>query len=305
MTHAPIILFVYNRPEHTRHTLDALAMNEGAKESDLYIYCDGAKTDASEHQLQKISTVRSIAGSESRFKQVIVVARNTNMGLANSVISGVTEVLDKYGKAIILEDDLVSDRYFLSYMNQALDMYTHNEDVACISGYIYPVKKELPDSFFLKGADCWGWGTWKRAWTLFEKNGSKLLQELETRQLLHDFEFYGTYPYIQMLKDQIAGKNNSWAILWYASAYLKNRFTLYPGKSLIHNIGIDGSGTHSGKSEQFAVEIRNSPVMLAKIPIEENLSAKKIVSHYFASVFGTSKPSLFKRIFRKIRTKLN
>jgi hypothetical protein len=124
---------------------------------------------------------------------------------------------------------------------------------------------------------------------------------LETGKLYSDFNFGDTYPYIQMLKDQIAKKNNSWAILWYASAYLKNKYTVYPGHSLINNIGIDGSGTHSGTSSSFDVKLKNSEIKVEKLAVTENNEAKKIVGEYFKSLYHTPKQTLFQKIINRLK----
>jgi hypothetical protein len=303
LNYAPIILFTYNRPEHTQKTLDALAINPEAKDSLLFIYCDGAKDNATTEVLDKIKKNIAISHSESRFKHVQVIEHSINKGLANSVVDGVTEIVNKFDKVIVLEDDLISDKWFLKYMNDSLNLYEFEQEIACISGYIYPVAKQLPQTFFIKGADCWGWATWKRAWMLFEKDGEKLLNELESKKLIYDFNFYNTYPYIQMLKDQINKKNNSWAILWYASAYLKNKYTLYPGQSLINNIGIDGSGTHSGSSSYFDIHLLNEKIKVEKISIFENSKAKQIISEYFALINRREKQSIFHKILKRLRLK--
>ncbi len=284
MSLAPIVLFVYNRPEHTLRTLDALSKNTEAAESILFIYCDGPKSNASNAQLEKIKEVSCIAKSEIRFKEVHVIDRKENMGLASSVIAGVTEIVNKYGKIIVLEDDLVTSPYFLKFMNDALNVYALSDDVVCVSGYTYPVKKKLPETFFIKVAECWGWATWKRGWEIFEIDGAKLLCEIENKNLGSAFDFNNSYKYTQMLKEQIEGKNSSWAIRWYASAFLKNKLCLFPGTSLIQNIGIDGSGTHSGISDKWTVNLSRVKVNVSKITIEENLKAKKLFVNHFDSI---------------------
>lgn len=140
---------------------------------------------------------------------------------------------------------MITSPYFLQYMNDALSLYKDIEEVISIHGYSYPVKRTLPDTFFLRGADCWGWATWKRGWKLFNLDSSDLYQQLQVNQQCYTFDFEGTHSYCKMLKNNIQGKNDSWAIRWYASAFLRNKLTLYPGRSLIHNIGNDGSGSHS------------------------------------------------------------
>ncbi|MBL7057748.1 glycosyltransferase [Patescibacteria group bacterium] len=277
---APIALFVYNRPEHTRKTIEALRKNDLAIESNLIIFSDGPKNkDAAVgvHEVRKY--LKSISG----FKTVDIVEREENYGLAKSIINGVTEIVNNYGKIVVLEDDLVTSKYFLKYMNDALDMYECDRQVASINGYIYPIKEDLPETFFIKGADCWGWGTWKRGWDMFEADGQKLLNELREKKLTKKFDFDNAYPYSQMLKMQIVGLNNSWAIRWHASAFLKNKLTLYPGKSLVHNIGNDDSGTHSGTYSMFDVEVSGVPILIKKILMEENEKVLEYINKYLTS----------------------
>lgn len=294
---APVILFAYNRPEHTRKTLIALSENVLADKSELFIFIDGPK---SKEQSLKTEEVRKIAEEKKWCSKVNIIVSDFNKGLAVSVTKGVTEIVNKYGKAIVLEDDHISDKWFLKFMNDALNVYESDDRVACISGYIYPVKGKLPGTFFLKGADCWGWATWKRSWDILDLNGEKLLKQLEEQEKTADFNFYDSYPYVQMLKDQIAKKNNSWAILWYASAYLKNKYCLYPGHSLIHNIGVDGSGTHSGTTEKFDVNLQQKENKVEKMEVSEKPENKKIIAEYFRSLHKAESTNLLKRILKKI-----
>ena len=178
-------------------------------------------------------------------------------------------------------------------------MYEKEEKVISIHGYIYPIKKDLPETFFIKGADCWGWATWKRGWGLFESDGKNLLAELEKRNLIKEFDFDGAYNYSGMLKRQIEGKNDSWAVRWYASAFLKNKLTLYPGQSLVQNIGQDASGTHKGDSNAHRVIVSDRKINVEKIEIIENGKIKKSIIQYFKSL----KPSVFERIKLKILLK--
>jgi len=171
---APIVLFTYNRPEHTQQVLDALALNNEAKESILYIYCDGAKPLATEQELEKINTVKSIATKEHRFKEVVVIEQQKNKGLANSIIDGVSEIINEHGKIIVLEDDIVTSKGFLKYMNDALKCYENNENVMHISGFMYPHQQQLPETFFYNVTLCWGWATWQRAWQYFNPNALQL-----------------------------------------------------------------------------------------------------------------------------------
>jgi hypothetical protein len=292
---APIVLFVYNRPEHTLKTLEALSRNDLAASSDLYVFADGAKAGASEEVLRNIEKVREIVKSKSWCKRVQLIESAKNKGLADSVIEGVTRIVNEYGRVIVLEDDLLTSPFFLEYMNGALDLYTNEDDVACISAYIYPVPENLPETFFIKGADCWGWATWKRAWETFEADGKKLRDRLRKRE--KEFDFGGTYPFTEMLEHQITGKNSSWAIRWYASAFLENRLCLYPGRSLIQNIGFDGSGTHGGTTGSWEVSMTGAAIRLKKLkPVEDRASKRKI-----AAYFKSLRPSFAKRIRGKLK----
>jgi hypothetical protein len=302
MKYAPVILFAYNRPEHTRLTLQSLKKNALAEDSGLFIYADGPKADADAEQRKKIEEVRSVAREDKWCGEVTIIESDENRGLAASVIHGVTETVNKFGKVIVLEDDLVSDRFFLKFMNDALELYEKNENVIGATGYIYPVKQALPETFFLRGADCWGWATWKRGWDLLEKDGRKLLLEIEKKNYTNDFDFFGSYPYTQMLRDQIEGKNNSWAILWYASAYLQNKLTLYPGESLIQNIGVDGSGTHSGVTDQFKIQLKGKELKLVPGNSAEDERAKKVIAEYFGSIRGAKK-TFFDKVISKIKNR--
>ena len=272
---APIVLFVYNRLWHTRQTIESLLENELAAESELYIYADGSKNLEDSYAVCEVREyIRNIVG----FKLVTVCERDKNFGLANSIINGVSDVVNRYGKVIVLEDDLVTSPYFLRYMNEALELYANEEKVICIHGYVWPEERDLPESFFLKGADCWGWATWKRGWELFEPDGKKLMRELKAQNLLHRLDYNGAYPYALMLRNQISGKNDSWAVRWYASALLNDKLTLYPGKSLLQNIGNDDSGTHCGTTVAFNVVLASKPVIVKHIkPVEDEAALKLFV----------------------------
>jgi glycosyltransferase involved in cell wall biosynthesis len=292
---APVVLFTYNRAWHTKKSIDALRNNVLANQSELFIFSDGPR---STEEKVAVDSVRKDLKTIIGFEKVHIIAREGNLGLANSIISGVSEIVNRFGRVIVLEDDLVCSPFFLKYMNEALDYYEKEEEVISIHGYIYPVAGKLPETFFLKGADCWGWATWKRGWDLFEPDGKRLLDELRHRNLRKEFDFNGAYPYTKMLEDQIRGKNTSWAIRWYASAFLNGRLTLYPGRSLIQNIGTDESGTHFRKTNVFNVEISKDPIAVSEIPIEENMVVKREIERYLRTVNPGLAEQLKNRIAR-------
>ena len=292
--YAPIVLFVYNRPILTQQTLLALSECMLAEESDLFIFCDGPKGAANSSSVAAVETlVRSVTG----FRSLNVITRPRNLGLANSIIQGVTQVCSLYGKVIVLEDDIIVSRFFLQYMNDALNLYADDEDVASIHGYWYPIEEQLPETFFLRGASCWGWATWWRAWREFESDGTKLLGELQLRKIGYSFDLDGAKAYTKMLKHQISGRNDSWAIRWHASTFLNNRLQLSPNVSLVKNIGFDGSGVHSGVSNDFTVRVGEAPIAVRRLPLAQNDEARAALIRYYRRTHK----SLFHRVMNRFR----
>jgi hypothetical protein len=299
MNFSPIALFVYNRLSHVQKTVDALKKNIGASNSKLYIFSDGFNSKDSS---LKVNEVRNFLRTVNGFHSIEIIEREENLGLASSIIAGVSEIVNRHGRIIVLEDDLVTSPYFLKFMNEALDQYESNDKVASIHGYVYPVEGDLPEAFFLRGADCWGWATWKRGWELFNPSGVELLTELKNKKLTKLFDFNGSYPFTIMLEDQIEGKNNSWAIRWNASAFLRDKLTLYPGKSLVINVGNDGSGTHSDvMTNIWDASLSLSPVNVSVNPVEDSAQARLAFEGYFRRI----SPNLFRRIIRYINHKMN
>ena len=293
MNCAPITLFVYNRPEHTRRTVEALKQNRLAKESNLIIFSDSPRSQA---QAEQVGEVRAYIRQIEGFNSVIVVERETNLGLARSIIDGVTTIVGKYGRIIVIEDDMVTSPYFLAYMNEALEKYKDDDRVVSIHGYVYPVTQALPEAFFLPGADCWGWATWSRGWACFNSDGQFLLDELKRRKLTHGFDFNGAYGYSKMLEEQIKGINDSWAVRWYASAFLAGKLTLYPGCSLVHNIGNDSSGTHCGESSSLDSELSKTPINLSNIAVQSS----EIGLRAFEGFFRQPQTGLLKQLVRRV-----
>ena len=230
MIYAPILLFVYNRPKHVRQAISSLLQNPLAAESDLYIYSDQAKDPNSESAVKEIRNyIHTIKG----FKSIVIIERETNQGLARNIIDGVTTQIARYGRVIVLEDDLMVAPYFLSFMNDALEMYKDEPQIGHIQACDFTQDPTLPDTFLIKWTGSWGWGTWARAWKHFNPDGKALLSELEQRKLTRTFDFDGTYGYTRMLRRQTEGKNNSWAIRWNASLFLKDILSLNVGRSLV------------------------------------------------------------------------
>lgn len=281
MKNAPVVIFAYNRKEHLRRTIESLINNSRAKETDLIIYGDGPRDLEDE---KPVHEVRELIDSISGFKKITRFFCDQNIGLAQSIVTGMGYILSRFEKAIIVEDDLIVSPFYLQFMNEALEKYKDDERVGSICAYFYPIKGKLPETFFLREADCWGWATWRRSWKLFNPDGSALLSAIEREGKQDDFDVRGSYPYTQMLRDQITGKNNSWAIRWQASLFLADKLTLYPGRSLVQNIGFDGSGEHCGTTSDFGVKLSNRPVVIADIPVECDRRVEKILAGYFKTI---------------------
>jgi len=283
MTLAPIIIFVYKRPIETLETLQALAENHLIEESELYIFADAPKLDASTDDLEKIQKVQEIISRRSWCKRTEIVRRDTNFGLAQNIIAGVSSIVKKHGKVIVLEDDIVPNKFFLQYMNQALEVFANDEKV--------------PETFFIPIPDCWGWATWNDRWELFEEDGNLLLTQLRERNLISKFNLLGRYDFEQMLVNQIAGKNNSWAIRWQALAYVNNWLALYPKFSVVKNIGMDADATHGGQNAIHLGSVEaNGPIHVQKLRVEESKLAMDLMLDSYSRIFSVKKRSMFKFI---------
>lgn len=294
---APILLFVYNRPEHLRRTVESLLRNPLADESELFIFSDAPKT---EEDMENVAYVRRYIHTIDGFKNITVTEREENWGLARSIIDGVTTLVNRYGRVIVLEDDLVVAPYFLQFMNDALEMYKDEPKVGHIQACDFTKDASLPETFLIKWTGSWGWATWKRAWKNFNPDGKALLKELEERNLTYAFDFNGKYGYTRMLRRQIEGKNNSWAIRWNASLFLKDILSLNAGRSLVQNEGFDGSGTNCGGGGLYDSNLSQVPVMLKKIgPIEESKKARQAYIKYYART-----NSFFAKAVRRIKRTL-
>ncbi len=241
---APIALFVYNRPEHLLRMLANLKKNEGAADSVLYVFSEGPKENANEEERKRIREVRQIIREIKGFKEVIISEALTNKGCANSIVEGISKVLEKHERVIVLEDDILTHHLFLSFCNAGLELYKDEETIKQIGGFMFPSKSPLPIVLISKVNFVWGWATWKRAWVEMDMNAERLLQEIKEKNLEDAFNLQGRYPFLSILEQQIQGKIDTWDIAWYASVFLRNGKTILPGNSLTQNIGMDGSGTH-------------------------------------------------------------
>ena len=290
---APIALFVYNRPWHTRRTVEALQGNLLAQESELFIFAEKpGKIDSKE-----IADVRAFITEIKGFKSVTIVERDSGFGLDPAIIAGVTEVINRYGTVIVLEDDIVTSPYFLKYMNDALEIYKDNPEVMHIGGFMFPiVVEDLPETFFCRSSFIWGWGTWKRAWDNFNPDLCQSIPAFDLKSI-SKFNLDGAFDYWEMLQNQrkIDGLN-TWDILWYLTVFLHEGNCLFPFHSLTNNIGRDGSGSHKENSDHFEVAIWDKPITYFEKSIKENGNAVRKIEKFLTK----TRPPSYKNCFRKI-----
>lgn len=277
---APIILFVFNRPWHTKQTIEALKKNELADKSDLIIYSDTS------HNLDAVilvKEVREYLKTVSGFKSVKIIEREKNWGLAKNIINGVTDVVNKYGRVIVLEDDIVTSPAYLLFMNQGLNFYQNEKKVWHISGWNYPIDlSKVCDTFFWRVMNCWGWATWADRWNHFEKN-PQLLIETMTHQQKHNFDLDGSGMFWHQVVANARGKINTWAIFWYATIYRNGGLCLNPKHSYVNNIGNDGSGVHCDNSQKFNskdLPLCTKTKVKWEMEIEESIDAVQAIKLY-------------------------
>jgi hypothetical protein len=247
---APIALFVFKRPEHTRRTLEALARNPEFADSPLHVFCDGSRRPGDD---AAVLATREVVRNWAHPRKAIHAAPG-NRGLAASIIEGVSRLCASYGRVIVVEDDLVVAPVFLDFLNRALDRYSDEPQVMQVSGHMFPVDLAVghPDAVFMPFITSWGWATWHRAWQCFDSTAAEFERLSKDRALRRRFDLDDCYPYFRMLKKQKAGLIDSWAIRWYLSVFMRNGLVLYPSRSLVSNEGFDGTGTHCGSEDNMS-----------------------------------------------------
>jgi hypothetical protein len=301
MALAPIALFAYKRPAHLKRTLEALQACPLAEASELYVFSDAPKNAEDRRAVEQVrELLRSIEG----FARVKVTCREENFGLGQSIIKGVTELCEAHGQVIVLEDDLVVARGFLVFMNQALDRYKDAPKVMQVSGYMFPIARaeELGNTFLCRVPASWGWGTWNRAWKCFNPDSEKLLTLLARASRQREFDVNGSFPYFDMLQQQVNGKMDVWGVRWYASMFLKGGLCLYPSQSLVLNIGMDGSGMHCGPSTVFDGRLSTKDRWQFTERIEESRRGVELISEFLLGGRGRDKNSLIPSTLSRLKS---
>jgi len=283
---APIVLFVYKRPIHTLKTLKSLKNNILAKESTLYVYCDGGKKDISKEDLKLLDETRRIVASEKWCRDVQIIEHDRNLGLAKSIVKGVSEVLDKHERVIVLEDDLILSTGFLEYMNKALTLYVEDEEVCSVSGYFFPINEQFTDTFFLKIITTWGWGTWKRAWNDYNHDLNSLKNTIKSKEEMYRFNVDNSYNYYAQYLKNLNGNSETWGIRWYMSNFKNQKLTLFPNKTLIQNIGHDDSGENCSSESSFNTSQLADSIKVDRIQVAESISSRKFLVDYFNEISG-------------------
>lgn len=329
MNMAPIIVFAYDRPDHLSQTLGALAKNELAKESVLYVYCDGAREyggvavcsegvavrggsyitkrygkmycakEAYEAYIHRIAEVRKVAKSQTGFKEVHVVEREKNFGLADNIVGAVTEIVNQYGRVIAFEDDIVTTRGCLTYLNDALELYKDDEQVMHISAWMYPNKGQFPTTFFYDVPyPAGGWATWQRAWQHFNPDVADHVWYWQGKW--KEFDVEGENHLSKQLLMNLDGTLKTWFIKWYSSMRRMNGMCLYPGTAMSNNIGWDTTGETSLPETRYNVAHPVEYTKVERIPIVRNKKAFNYIRVWYSGHWYSQRYR--ERWYKKIRT---
>jgi hypothetical protein len=281
---APIVFFAYNRPDHTRQVLESLQRNKYADESLLWIYVDGPKPGASEETLAAIAAVKKAVHEKKWCKEVTIIEATVNKGLVKSNIEGVTKMVNEFGKVIVMEDDNLVSPGFLTYMNDALDFYENNPRVMHISAYVRPDLRTVnikEPTFFFYHTRTWGWGTWKRAWDKFTPDAMAVWKAVKKKGNIKKLNMDGTFEFFWGLEAVSESNMNSWNTIWHSVVFLHDGLVLYPRRSLVSNIGHDGSGTNCEPDDRFLINDAElaTEIPVTEIPLIENEAIRK---HYIS-----------------------
>ena len=294
---APVVLFTYKRLAVTKRVVDSLLANKECQSSRLIVYSDGPKNRNDEEAVEEVRAyLKTIVG----FEQIEYIYRERNFGLAQSFIGGITETLARYEKAIFIEDDNLLSEHFLSFMNQALVHYESNPRVICITGYSWPIWPKQKAPYFIRGAETWTMATWRRGWENFNVDGSALLREIDQGMLKRGFSRDG-FGFYEMLRQQVAREIDSWGVRWWASAFVKDMYCLYPNETLCVSIGYGEESVHC-RNYNFVFRL---PEDLAKEPIScfPDVVRQEVVVIFLLRLMNLKLrcSSMFARITRLVR----
>lgn len=297
---SPVVIFAFNRPKHLSRLLDSLSQNMEFADSELYIYVDGPRNNT---DLKLVEETREVAKQFSGVTEKCLVIREENLGLGKSLKTGVTEILSKHDKVIVLEDDLIVTDSFLKYMNTGLKKYQLETRVASIHGYCFGFDQPIKSPFFLRGADCLGWATWRDRWESIDWDPKLLMAKIQDQDLIREFNLNDSHSHFSVLERELKKGFHSWAIYWHASMFSQGRLTLFPGTSLIEYAGADGSGTHVVENSDFwKTEISRESDWIFPEIIAESTAAREQMIAYYNRIFP--KLPFIGRLIRRIKFEL-
>ncbi|QWX84356.1 glycosyltransferase family 2 protein [Cellulophaga sp. HaHaR_3_176] len=288
---APIVLFTYNRIDEIKKTIHALKANYLALESELYIFSDGPKSDKDE---AKVFEVRNFIATVDGFKKVKVIESQKNKGLANSIIEGVTSIINQHEKVIVLEDDLVTSKNFLNYMNQALEFYNNADDVISISGFTLKLKgleNHNKDYYYGVRASSWGWGCWRNKWNSVDWELKDYKNFISNKEEIKQFNEGGS-DMAGMLNNQVNGVIDSWAIRFCFHQFKNNMKTVFPTVSKLISIGFSENATHTSGTKRFNTDLDNGEKQVFQF--NKNVIVDDILKKQFKSKFSIKARALDK-----------
>ncbi len=291
----PIAAFVFRRPVHTRRMLQSLMVNDGFDVRRLTVYCDGPRYPS---QHAAVEATRQVV--RDLVPGARVVEQETNLGLAESVIRGVSVQCRNHGRVIVVEDDLELSPITLTYLERALDRYRNVDRVMHISAYMFPVRDPLPEAFFYREATCWAWATWGRAWKIFEPDPKVLQDRLIAGNMVHEFDVRGSMNFWEMLELQRQGRIDSWAIRWYATMFSAGGMALHPARSMARNTGFDGSGVHSRATSEFEVSLSHRVPELTDEIAESEEAVRAMIAYRRETARHEQRPSVLARVRHRL-----
>ena len=300
---SPVLIFSFNRKNKLKKLIISLKKNKYYKQSKIYVFQDYFNSEFDIRKKREINkTIEYLKELKKKEKNIFLKVRQKNFGLANNIISGVNEIIKKYNKAIILEDDLILSKNFLAFMNEALFFYEYEKKIWHISGWCFSIKspKYKEDNYFLNWPCSWGWATWKNRWKYFSKNSNKFINW--NKKNIKKFNFDNSYNFFSQIKRNHNKELNSWAIFWYAKIFEKKKLCIYPKNNLVENIGIgkNASNTYK-KNDLFISKIKNKKIKY-NFKFDKNLVENNYYKKLIKKKMKNNRKNKFLNLYNKIKT---
>ncbi len=302
-----ITIFAFNRPDHLENLLNSLSINKESEYLPILFYIDGVRNNSDKLKNFKI---KSLINNFRKFlPNSKIIERKENIGSKSNIINGVSETLDIYDAVIVLEDDLILDKYFINYMLKGLEKYANNREVFHVSGFSFIKQEEKGKSIFTRYMNCWGWATWSNRWALLNRN-TKELEKSFTKEEIYKFNLDNSHDFFRQLIENRMGIINTWAIFWYVTIFKNNGLCLTPINSLVLNKGYDGSGERLGENID-QLDLSNQIITIFPDNIVEDKkyfeklkiyfkSKKNIIKTFIKSIIYLLPSKLHKPIIKRI-----